>query len=194
MVRNSLILPLLAIAVAAAGVATLAAAAAAATADEITVRRYSRSYLRGEFLYAARKRRLPAVLLGNPFAVSDQAFGETLLPALENPMRRGRLAFTAAAGVPSGYFVVLAFDPPSGVALDGVCPEPASLGTDRRGDELRLLALLCRGKKPLAQIQGTMPPPAAPDDPAFIALTRQMLRDLAPRWAITQPAVGRRGD
>ncbi len=190
MVRKSLILPLLAIAVAVAGVA----AAAAAAADEITVRRYSRSYLRGEFLYAARKRSLPAVLQGNPFAVSDQTLGETLLPALENPMRRGRLALTAAAGVPSGYFVVLAFDPPSGVSLDGVCPEPASLGTDRRTDELRLLALLCRGKTPLAQIQGTMPPPAAPDDPAFIALTRQMLRDLAPRWAITQPAVGRRGD
>ncbi len=191
MVRKSLLLPLLAIAVAAAGVATVAAAAAA---DEITVRRYSRSYLRGEFLYAARKRSLPAVLLGNPFAVSDQALGETLLPVLENPMRRGRLALTAAAGVPSGYFVVLAFDPPSGVPLDGVCPDPASLGTDRRGGELRLLALLCRGKTPLAQIQGTMPPPAAPDDPAFIALTRQMLRDLAPRWAITQPGAGRRGD
>ena len=59
---------------------------------------------------------------------------------------------------------------------------------------LRLLALLCRGKTPLAQIQGTMPPPAAPDDPAFVALARQMLRDLAPRWAITQPGIGRRGD
>ncbi len=193
MVRKSIILPLLAIAVAAAGVA---ASAAPAAADEITVRRDARNYLRGEFLYAARKRTLPAMFLGNPFAVSDQALRDTLLPALRNPMRRGRLEFTAAAGDPpaSGYFVVLAFDPPSGVALDGVCPEPASLGTDRRGDELRLLALLCRGKTPLAQIQGTMPPPAAPDDQAFIALARQMFRDLAPRWAITQPGVGRRGD
>ncbi len=192
MVRKSLILPLLAIAVAVAGVA----AAAAAAADEITVRRYSRSYLRGEFLYAARKRTLPAVLLGNPFAVSDQALRDTLLPVLRNPMRRGRLEFTAVAGDPpaSGYFVVLAFDPPSGVALDGVCAEPAGLGTDRRTGALRLLALLCRGKTPLAQIQGTMPPPAAPDDQAFIAFARQMLRGLAPRWAITQPGVGRRGN
>ncbi len=191
MMRQSIILPLLAIVVAAAGVA---ASAVPAAADEITVRRYSPRYLRGEFLYAARTRRLPAVLLGNPFAVSDQALRDTLLPALKNPMRRGRLAFTAAVGDRSGYFVVLAFDPPSGVALDGVCADPAGLGTDPRSGALRLLALLCRGKTSLAQIQGTMPPPAAPDDPAFIALARQMLRDLAPRWAITQPAIGRRGD
>ncbi len=191
MVRKSLILPLLAITVAAAGVA---ASAAPAAADEITIRRYARSYLRGEFLYAARKRSLPAMFLGNPFAVSDQALRDTLLPALKNPMRRGRLEFTAAADDPSGYFVVLAFDPPSGVPLDGVCAEPAGLGTDRRPGTLRLLALLCRGKTPLAQIQGTMPPPAGPDDQAFIALARQMLRDLAPRWAITHPGPGRRGD
>jgi hypothetical protein len=191
MMRQSIILPLLAIVVAAAGVA---ASAAPAAADEITVRRYSRSYLRGEFLYASRTRRLPAVLLGNPFAVSDQALRDTLLPVLRNPMRRGRLAFTAAVGDRSGYFVVLAFDPPSGVALDGVCADPVGLGSDPRSGALRLLALLCRGKTSLAQIQGTMPPPAAPDDPAFIALARQMLRDLAPRWAITQPAIGRRGD
>ena len=191
MMRQSIILPLLAIVVAAAGVA---ASAAPAAADEITVRRYSPRYLRGEFLYAARKRRLPAVLLGNPFAVSDQALRDTLLPALKNPMRRGRLEFTAAAGDRSGYFVVLAFDPPSGVALDGVCADPAGLGTDRRTGALRLMDLLCRGKTPLAQIQGTMPPPAAPDDPAFVALARQMFRDLAPRWAITQPGIGRRGD
>ena len=111
MMRKSIMLPLLAIAVAAAGVA---ASAVPAAADEITVRRYSSRYLRGEFLYAARKRSLPAVFLGNPFAVSDQALRDTLLPALKNPMRRGRLEFTAAAGDPSGYFVVLAFDPPSG--------------------------------------------------------------------------------
>ncbi len=191
--RKSLIPPLLAIAVAVAGVATLATPAAA---DEITVRRYARSYLRGEFLYAARKRTLPAMFLGNPFAVSDQALRDTLLPALENPMRRGRLEFTAAAGDPpaSGYFVVLAFDPPSGVSLDGVCAEPARLGTDRRPGALRLLALLCRGKTPLAQIQGTMPPPAAPDDPALIAFARRLVRSLAPRWAITHPGPGRRGD
>ena len=191
MTRKSLILPLLAIAVAVPGVA---ASAAPAAADEITVRRYSRSYIRGEFIYAARKRSLPAVLLGNPFAVSDQALRHALLPALKNPMRRGRLKFTAAAGDPpaSGYFVVLAFDPPSGIPLDGVCAEPARLGTDRRPGALRLLALLCRGKTPLAQIQGTMPPPDAPDDPALIVLARQMLRDLAPRWAITHPR--HRGD
>ena len=127
-------------------------------------------------------------------SVSDQALRDTLLPALKNPMRRGRLEFTAMAGDPSGYFVVLAFDPPSGVALDGVCADPAGLGTDPRSGALRLLALLCRGKTPLAQIPGTMPPPAAPDDPAFVTLARQMFRDLAPRWAITQPGIGRRGD
>lgn len=193
MAHKSVILSLLAMLVAIAGVA---ASAAPAAAEEITVRRYSRGYLRGEFLYAARHRTLPAVILGSPFAVSDRALEATLLPALGDPMRRGRLAFTAATGEPpaSGYFVVLAFDPPSAVYLDGVCADPASLGVDRRPGELRPLVLLCRGKTALAQVQGTMAAPDAPDDPALIAFARRLIQDLAPRWAITHPPPGRRGD
>ncbi|MFQ5956025.1 MAG: hypothetical protein ACE5JZ_13245 [Kiloniellales bacterium] len=191
MTRNSLMLPVLALAV--AGAATLMTPA---QADEITVRRYSRDYHRSEFAYASRHQSLPAVFLGNPFAISDQAFQAALAPALRNSMRQGRLDFTAVTGdrPPSGYFVVVAVDPPSGVRLDGVCAAPTSLGTDRRSGELRLLALLCRGRTPLAQVQGTMAPPDGPADPAFIDLARRVVRGLAPRWAFQWPHQGRRGD
>ncbi len=191
MARRFFILPVLALAVAGAVTPTTPAGA-----DEITVQRYSRAYRGGEFAYASRHHTLPVVFLGNPFAVSDDALKAALVPALRNPMRRGRLDFIAIDGErpPSGYVVVVAFDPPSGVRLDGVCMAPTSLGPDRRPGELRLLALLCRGDTPLAQVQGTMAAPDGPGDPAFIDLARRVVRGLAPRWAFQRPHPGRRGD
>lgn len=173
--------------------ATAGASAPWASAAEITVQRYGRDMRGGELGYALRNRRLETILLGNPFAQPDAAVADTLLPALRNAMQRGRVSFIAARGErrPSGYFAVLAFDPPSGVVLTGVCADPTTLGVDRRPGELRMLALLCRGATPLAQVQGTIAPPDGPADSALVSFARELVNRLGPRWAF-QPRPSRR--
>jgi hypothetical protein len=160
-----------------------------AHAGEVTVRRYSRDLRGGELGYALRHRTLETILIGNPFAVPATTVAETLLPALRGAMRGGDVRFTAARADrrPSGYFAVLAFDPPAGVTLGGVCDDPVGLGVDRRPGELRMLALLCRGATPLAQVQGTMAPPDGPLDPALVDFARKLVRGLGPRWAFQAP-------
>ncbi len=169
-----------------AGLLAAAAAVAAiptADADEITVRRYARQYQAGDYGFAARGRPVQTMVLGNPFEVADADFAAVLLPGLRDAMRSGQSGFVPInpARPPAGHFVVLAFDPPSGVRLTGVCRTPTSLGTDRRSGELRLLALLCRGGTPLAQVQGETDAVSGPDDPAVLRLARRAVRDLVPR-------------
>ena len=154
-----------------------------AVADEITVRRYARQYQPGDYGFAARGRPVQTILLGNPIGATNADFAANFLPGLRDAMRSGRSTFVPAdpGRPPGGHFVVLAFDPPSGVRLTGVCRKPTSLGTDRRQGKLRLLALLCRGDTPLAQVQGEMAKPTGTDDPSILRLARRAIRDLVPR-------------
>ena len=176
----------------------LCATIAACANERVTADLPSTIYTVGEVAYAASGRDLRVVVLGNPFGMEPQAFGQLVTDAMRNRIATVHTRFTTTPDRTARpeYGVVLAFNPAQTMLNSNLCSgEP--IPTRPPGGPIVVQGTFCRntgfagllgqegffgllGGGALTSATGWLDHPQGPSDPAFRALVGDMTDALFP--------------
>lgn len=109
---------------------------------------------------------LETIVVGNPFAVDDDAFGRAVATTLNQRNSLARVDFTTAPARPTGNAIVLAFNA-GGVRPSDLCRDPRSTTTSPGAAPITMNMVFCRGESAISGRRGRLASATGPDDPAF---------------------------
>lgn len=142
---------------------------------------FTGTYDGGQLSYVAAKGDLRTDVVGNPFGVPQETVDRAVTAAMfrAHPGPPIRFSTEANADNPSPYRVVVVLNPAPQVAEGTVCAT-ANAAERPSGDTLRVVAAFCAGAQRETSVSGWLDNASGPNDPAFVALIRQMTGQLFP--------------
>jgi len=127
--------------------------------------------------YIAAGRDLKTEVLGNPFAVDQTAFADTVADHLQGVNPGPEINFTTrpAPTAREPYFVRLVFNGPSGSGGTALCASAPEIApaVSPTGD-VRVLGAFCRGDQPMTYVSAHNGGITDMNDPKFRSLVRQV--------------------
>ena len=124
---------------------------------------------RVSFAELAGGRDFNTIVVGNPFAIDDAAFGRAVATTLNQRNGKARTNFTTEPGpsAEAGDAIVLAFNVTGGVRATDLCRDPLSTPTAPGTAPITMQMVFCAGGSPISGRRGRLPGATGPDDPSF---------------------------
>ena len=169
-------------------VTSLIVLAGCANATTFDTGRSSFGMGRLDFSTIAGGRDMNTQIFGNPFAIPDDSFADSVTAIFNQRNSRAPSNFTTTPG-PSArenFRLVLAFNPAQRGSASRLCRDPQALQLDPASRRpIRLQIAFCQGDKDITARRGSLPNATGPQDPAFQNFMAQAL-------FLTQPVTNRR--
>lgn len=153
----------------------------------ISYRDVDTAYTLNEFNAAGASGEMRTIVLGDPFGIGRERFGEAVSDAMYGHHFGIPVEFAtgAAENANRHYKVVMAFDAPVGQGSASLCgvdaDEAAQQPSSARGeDRMHVVAAFCRGGIALTHLSGELAGATGPDDPAFQGFVAQVTSLLFP--------------
>ncbi|MHA1570650.1 MAG: hypothetical protein ACTSWM_02425 [Alphaproteobacteria bacterium] len=164
-----------------ASLVILAGCAGAATFD---TGRSSNNTSRISFATIAGGRDMHTQIFGNPFAVPNDFFADSVTAVFNNRNSRARSNFTTRSG-PSArenFRLVLVFNPAQRGLASRLCRNPTEIQLAASSSRpIRLQIAFCHGDTDITSRRGSLPDATGPEDPAFRNFLAQALQLTQPR-------------
>lgn len=170
-----------------ASLVVLTGCAGAATFD---TGRSSLNASRTSFAAFAGGRDMTTQVIGNPFAVPDDFFADSVTAVFNDRNSRARSNFTTRPGptAKENYRLVLAFNPAKRGLASRLCRAadeiPLAPSSTR---PIRLQIAFCQGETDITSRRGTLPDATGPEDPVFQNFLAQALQLTQPRTNQRRP-------
>lgn len=124
---------------------------------------------RTSFAELAGGRDLTTIVVGNPFAIDDEAFGRSVAGILNDRNSRAPTNFTTTPGPSAriGDAIVLVFNATGGVRASDLCRDPRTIETAPGTAPISMQMVFCANGSAISGRKGRLPGATGPDDPAF---------------------------